>query len=172
MKKYKINILKLSIVVVVTLLSCSKVMFAQVSVTLPTITKQYKSVPEWIDVTVGSLTGQNITAFQFSLTYNKNVIFIDSAMVGPVASGGLFAFNADTANQIIKVAFATAYPLSGFGTLLKLKVHYLNKGSAKLAFDSTFKFNAGIPHALVNEGSIRLTNMALLKSDSAKVGNK
>jgi len=172
MKKFKISNLKLSILVIATLLLCNKVILAQVSVTLPTTTKQYESFPEWIDVTVGSLTGQNITAFQFTLTYNNRVIFIDSAIVGPVANGGMFAFNADTANHTVKVAYANAYPLLGDGTLVKLKVHYINKGNAKLTFNSTFKFNAGTPLANVDEGGIRIKGQTLLKSDSVKIGNK
>jgi len=132
----------------------SNIVSAQVSVNLPALTRQQGDAPEWINVTVGNLTGQNITAFQFTLFYNKNIISIDSAICGPVAAGGLFAFNADTANQQVKVAFATAYALSGSGTLLKLKVHYKNIGTSTLSLNDTFQFNAGNPPVSVEGGSI------------------
>ncbi len=134
---------------------------AQDSVSLPTFTRVQGAPPEWIDVAVSNLTGQNVSAFQFTLTYNKSVIFIDSAIAGPVASGGSLVFNADTANQQIKVAFASANAISGSGTLVQLKVHYINAGTSSLAFNGTFEFNQGTPAAIITEGSIITTPSAI-----------
>ena len=137
-----------------TFTTLPNVISTKVSVNLPTLTRQQSSAPEWINVTTGDLTGQNVSAFQFTLSYNKSVIFIDSAITGPVAAGGSFVFNADTNNQQIKVAFASSSALSGSGTLVQLKVHYVNSGTSPLVFNSTFEFNEGTPVAIVTEGSI------------------
>jgi hypothetical protein len=161
MRKSKISIVKLLIIGFAMLMLGSNDVLAQVSVNLPTITKPQGSASEWVNVTVGDLTGQNVTSFEFTLSYDKSVIFIDSAIVGPVASGGLFAFNADTANQKVKVAFASASALSGSGTLVKLKVHYVNLGASPLAFNGTFKFNAGTPAATITEGSVTIPSIAI-----------
>ena len=86
MKKSKTGIIKLFIIVIAILLICSNLLTAQISVSLPTLTEQQGSAPEWINVTAGNLTGQNVKAFQFTLTYDKSVIYIDSAICGPVAT--------------------------------------------------------------------------------------
>jgi hypothetical protein len=133
------------------------VLTQSVGVNLPTLTRSQGSAPELITVSVGNLTGQNVNAFQFTVTYNKNVIYIDSAISGSVASGGYINFNADTANQQIKVSFASSNALAGSGALVQLRVHYINAGTSPLAFNGTFKFNNGIPAASVTEGSITIT---------------
>jgi hypothetical protein len=161
MRKSKISIVKLLITGIAIFILDSNIVSAQVSVILPTLTIQQGSATEWINVTVGNLTGQNVSAFQFTLSYNKSVIYIDSAVSGPVSSGGSFVFNADTADQQIKVAFASANALSDSGTLVQLKVHFVNSGSSPLSFNGTFEFNAGTPAASVTEGSIIVTTVSL-----------
>jgi phosphodiesterase/alkaline phosphatase D-like protein len=141
-----------------TFTTLPNVVSTKVSVNLPTLIRQQGSSPEWINITVGDLTGQNVSAFQFTLSYTKSVIYIDSAITGPVAAGGSFVFNADTVNQQIKVAFASANALSGSGTLVQLKVHYINSGTSPLAFNNTFEFNEGTPVASVTEGSITVSS--------------
>jgi hypothetical protein len=157
MRKSITSINKLFVKFIAMLMLGSNLVSAQVSVNLPALTRLQGSAPEWINVTVGNLNGQNVRAFQFTLFYNKSVILIDSAVCGSMASGGLFDFNADTINQKIKVAFASVSTLTGSGTLVQLKVHYLNIGTSLLTFDSTFEFNAGTPAVNVTEGSIIVT---------------
>jgi len=159
MKKNNICIAKFLIMGIAMILLCNRIVPAQVSVSLPALTVIQGSAAEWINVTVGNLTGQNISAFQFTITYDKSVIFIDSAISGALASGGSLVFDADTASQQINVAFATSTALSGSGTLVQLKVHFVNSGTSQLAFNSTFEFNNGTPAASVTEGSIKITGL-------------
>ncbi len=162
LKKPKIHIAKLLLRGIAMLMICNVIVPAQVSVSLPTLTRVQDSAPEWINVTVGNLTGQNVSAFQFTLSYNKSVIFIDSAISGTLISGGSFDFYADTAYQQIRVSFASSNTLSGSGTIVQLKVHYINSGTSQLAFNGTFEFNNGIPAASITEGSITLNNPIVL----------
>ncbi len=132
----KISIVKLLIIGIAMLMLGSSEVLAQVGVSLPTLTRQ-QGTTEFINVTGSNFS--NATSFQFIIRYNKSVMFIDSAYVtGLTASGGFMAFNADTANQKIEVAFATDTGFSGTGAILKLKAHYLNVGTSPLTFDSVY----------------------------------
>jgi len=131
--------------------------FAQVSVTLPTVSGI--AGPGSGAITVGDLTGQKVEAFQFTITYNKSVIYITGATPGTVLGNDTtyFKMNPDTASGTIFVAWAsgTYSALKGSGNLVNLNFKFRNGGKAPLDFGSpsTFMFNAGTPAATVNPGS-------------------
>ncbi len=138
-------------------------LFAQINVTLPSITRAPGSADEYINVDVGSITSQDgITSFQFDVYYDKTVIKItDASTSGLSLTGGASpVFNADTAHGRIRVAWASAMPISGSGTLAKLKVKFISEGTTALTFikpstlQNTFIFNNGTPAANTSDGSI------------------
>lgn len=130
---------------------------AQVQVSLPDLTQ---SVPIGtiveIPVSCGDLTGLNVIAYQFSVSFNSTVLVPETpyfSTSGTLSSktGWSAAANPNVQNQLTIGAFGSA-ALSGNGILLKLifKVVSAN-GISPLDFNS-FLFNAGTPGATTENG--------------------
>jgi len=154
MRSFKIGVVKF-LTVLFAMLMLGTSTFAQVSVTLPTISGVSGSEKAGA-ITVGDLTGQNVTAFQFTINYDKDIFKItvaDAAGTLIESSAGNLYVNPDIANGTISVAWANATALSGSGTLVKLNIKFVNAGSAALSFGSTFMFNAGTPAATITDGN-------------------
>ena len=131
---------------------------AQVQVTLPDLTQ---SVPIGtiieIPVSCGDLTGLNVIAYQFSVSFNNTVLVPETPYFstdGTLSSktGWSAAANPNVQNQLTIGAFGSA-ALTGNGILLKLifKVVSAN-GTSPLNFNS-FLFNAGTPAAITENGT-------------------
>lgn len=150
---------------------------AQINVSLSTITKQSIASDEYVPIVIGNVTGQNITSFQFNIFYNKNVIYItDISSNGSEISGiSNPVFNADTANGVLRVAWASAFPLSGSGVLVNIKLTYHGYGYSDLTFSNpidllnSFRFNGGNPTAITKDGSVTIGNSQSSFAISGKV---
>ncbi|MEG8947698.1 cohesin domain-containing protein [Rosettibacter firmus] len=155
MRRIKISVVKF-LGLLVTMLMLGTSTFAQVSVTLPSVSGA-SGVEKLGAITVGDLTGKNVLSFQFTLSYNKNVVKIaEVEQAGTLVEGkGILTVNADTANGTLSVAWASGSYLSGQGTLLKLKVKFVSSGTTTLSDGGTFKFNNGNPVANVTAGSLQ-----------------
>lgn len=168
MRILKISIAKVLFLLAAMLMLNGNTLFAQVDVTLPTVYRAAGSPDDCIPITVGSLTGKNVTAFEFAVFYDKNIVYITGASVdGTIAGGSTVFFNADTANGIIRVAWASASPLADAGVLVKLNVKYRKVGTTDLTFinpadsKNTFLFNAGNPAANTNNGKICIPSISV-----------
>lgn len=165
MRNMKISVVKFLSLLVAMLMLGSFSTFAQVSVTFPNVVGTSGQTTSG-NVTVGDLTGQNVTAFQFTITYDKSVAYITGAdNAGTLSASNALTVNADTANGKISVAWASASALSGSGTLLKLNFQFRGFGSAALALNNTFMFNAGTPAATTTNGNA-LTAATLITVDN------
>lgn len=132
--------------------------FSQIPVNAPDIVQSNPvgSTVE-IPISVGNLTGSNVIAYQFTLTFDNTILtpadpfFIKVGTISQ-ASGWTVLANPNVSGQITIGAFG-ANPLAGSGVLLKLKftVNSAN-GSTPLNFQS-FLFNAGTPAAITTNGS-------------------
>ena len=153
---------------------------AQISVSLPQITRISGAADEYINLTVGQITTQdNVTAFQFRIQYDPNIISI----TGVTASGSTFngvnsdpTSNAGTANGTLKFAWASSSPISGSGTLVRIGIHYKNLGSTSLAFSDTtnFKnlFNTGTPSMTTTNGSISVVTALPTLNITSPIGGE
>ena len=131
---------------------------AQVQVSLPDLTQ---SVPIGtiieIPVSCGDLTGLNVIAYQFSVSFNNTVLVAETPYFstdGTLSSktGWSAAANPNVQNQLTIGAFGSA-ALSGNGILLKLIFKVVSaSGTSPLDFNS-FLFNAGTPTATTENGS-------------------
>ncbi|MGK9368669.1 putative Ig domain-containing protein [Melioribacter sp. Ez-97] len=155
MRSFKISVVKF-LAVAAAMLMLGTSTFAQVSVTLPNVAGS-AGIEKSGAITVGDLTGQNVLSFEFTLTYDKNVVYITGVdQAGTLVDGlGSIQVNADTANGKISVAWASGSALEGEGTLLKLNFMFRNAGTTALDFGGTFKFNAGTPAASVVAGEAK-----------------
>jgi len=154
MRSFKVSVVKI-LTIVVAMLMLGTDINAQVNVTLPNVTGTSGMVKNGA-ITVGDLTGQNVTAFQFTVTYNPAIAIITGVDVtGGKVSAADLVVNADTTTGFISVAWAKATPLSGSGTLLNLVFKFKSVGTTALNVGAplNFMFNAGTPAANVTAGT-------------------
>ncbi|MGE5314943.1 MAG: putative Ig domain-containing protein [Acidobacteriota bacterium] len=139
---------------------------AQVAVSLPNVTGQV-GVKKDVAVTVGSLAGQNVTAFQFTLTYDQTVVNIagvnTAGMIADAYKGNLLV-NTSVPGKIT-VAAAGATALTGSGALLSFSVTPLKSGNSALTL-SPFTFNEGTPAATITNGSFNIPSTSFLVPDT------
>ena len=129
---------------------------AQITVSLPDVQGVVNNSGA-IPLTVGSLTGQEVTAFQFVVTYDPSVIEITGADgAGTLSDGKLLLSNTTVSGQI-SVSGASDFDYEGQGVLVNLEVNYLNEGSSALTI-SSFMFNEGSPEASITNGSVTVTD--------------
>jgi hypothetical protein len=110
-------------------------------------------------INVSDLTQAKVSAFQFAVYYDNSIIKITGVDVaGSLIEGNIPTINADTLHGKIVVAWASANPIIGKGTLLNLKIKLLKTGLSKLTTvgekGETFIFNAGNPAAFPLPGEI------------------
>jgi|GEM_PF-2315609 len=173
MRNIKVSVVKLLFLGVAMLMLGASNVMAQVNVSLPNITRQHGAPQEEINLTVSSLNGQNVAGYTFTVTYDKNVVYLTEATnAGTLSEGGIFVQKADTANGTLKVAWANGSAISGSGTLVKIKVQYRNYGTTALDLGSSFLFNEGNPAVAVTNGSIAIPSLAVKFADTtATVGD-
>ena len=130
--------------------------FAQVSVNLPS-TQGTVNGSGLIPVNVGDLTGLEVTAFQFVISYDPSIIEITGADgAGTLSDGKLLLENTSITGQI-SVSSASDFDYEGSGVLLNLEVNYLSEGTTTLTLDS-FMFNEGTPATTLTNGSVAVTS--------------
>ena len=129
---------------------------AQISVSLPS-TQGIVNETGTIPLTVGDLTGQGVTAFQFVVTYDPSVIEITNAVGGGTLSEGKLLLSNTTVSGQISVSGASDFDYEGGGVLVNLEVTYLSEGTTSLTI-SSFMFNEGSPSASSTNGSVTVTD--------------
>lgn len=134
---------------------------ATISVALPANSSSSKGTTVLIPITVGDTTGADIFSYDFTVTFDPNVLQpADAAFdtTGTISGAAGFSItpNTGTAGQITVSAFGTQ-PLSGSGTLLNLRFNVVGTaaattGATALTFRS-FVFNEGNPAARTTDGN-------------------
>lgn len=151
MKSFKISVIKFLSVLSLMLMLGTSITLAQVSVTFPTISGAVGTT-KTADITVGDLTGQNVTSYQFALNYDNTKIKVTGITVaGTKSAVGQISYNADVTNGVLSVAWANNQALTGSGVLLKINIEFLAAGTSPLT-PSSFMFNNGVPAANLTAG--------------------
>jgi hypothetical protein len=125
---------------------------AQVGVQLPEVSGD-AGENVTIPVAIDDVTGQDVTSYEFSVSYNPDIVTIsgvsvDSATVTPDAP----EFNVPSPGEL-RVSFATAEPLQGGGTLLNIEGSLVGAGADSLTFNEFTLFDRD-----ANEVATTLTN--------------
>ena len=144
---------------------------AQVSVTIPNISVLPDSSVT-IPVNVGSLTGLNVTGFEFVISCDTNIVkFAGASASGTLSEGWSVVFN----NSVgaygpgkMKIVAANATPTSGSGALVNLLATAKNVSGSSALSVSNFLFNAGTPSATITNGSLRTNRAPTMTAVSAK----
>ena len=165
-KKYWLFILAILLLIWLPILG-----WAQVTVSLPTDVKGEVDDYAFLPITVGNLTGLNALSYEFTVTYDKNVVEITGYdKVGTLSEGMSIVVNTGVPGQV-KVAAAGTTALVGSGTLLNLKVKYVGSGSTDLTWEK-FMFNEGTPTASPVNGHITVGAIdVILPTLAGDVGN-
>ncbi len=165
-KKYWLFILAILLLIWLPILG-----WAQVTVSLPTDVKGEVDDYAFLPITVGNLTGLNALSYEFTVTYDKNVVEITGYdAVGTLSEGMSIVANTTVPGQV-KVAAAGTNALVGSGTLLNLKVKYVGSGSTDLTWEK-FMFNEGTPTASPVNGHITVGAIdVILPTLAGDVGN-
>ena len=155
--------------------SLSETLAGTVQVTLPTATKAPADNFD-VPVTVGDLSGMNVTSFDFDLLYDPTVIQPQTMQTNGVgtlsAACGTFSnvIPVSATQSRLAVSTACVNPLVGAGTLISLKftaVGLIGTNSS-LSF-SPFIFNAGVPTNMSNTGNIAIN---IATASGVSVGGK
>ena len=110
-----------------------------------------------IPLEVGNVTGQNITAFEFTVTFDPDLVNVVDPyfdLTGGLADGWTVLQTHDNQTGLINVGGFGTTALSGQGQLLCLQfLSGMQAGVSPLNFTS-FMFNEGTPAVLTTNGSL------------------
>jgi len=136
----------------------SQIAFAQLSNSIITVSNATVGQGESFEITVSTtelLSGWNVIAFQFKLSYDSTLIAYNSySIAGTLSQGGSVFVNDTKKNEISLSYMVSALPLTGVGDLIKLQFTSLsnNSGTTALAL-SNFYYN-NTPITNLNDGSV------------------
>ncbi len=141
--------------------------FAGIAVSLPTNSTASNGTTVVIPVMVGDTTNQNIFSYDFTVTFDPNVLqpaspVFDTTGTVSGAAGFTITPNTATSGQLTISGFGSQ-PLSGQGTLIFLRFNVVGTagtatGSTNLTF-TTFMFNEGVPMSMTTNGVFTVTGV-------------
>ncbi|MDP8221702.1 MAG: cohesin domain-containing protein, partial [Candidatus Stygibacter frigidus] len=122
----------------------STFLFGQFENSIITCSSAVENPGDEFNITIGTtelLESWNISAFQFELDFNPEIVTYTGFAAGEVVSGiGSLLANESTPGHVI-VAFANALPISGVGNLVTINFEAADVGSTILDVND-FKYNA------------------------------
>ena len=132
---------------------------AQVSVSLPNATVEVGTSGQ-LEVTVDDVTGENVLAYDFTVSYDPGVLAITgvdiSGTLTPTNGTWLVAGNSPAPGQFDVSAGGSA-ALSGAGVLIKLNADFTGLGSSPLTW-TAFAFNEGGVPATTTDGNVAVVS--------------
>ena len=125
--------------------------FAQIQVALPIDFYSERNIS--VPVSVGDVSGHEIWAFLFTLSYDASVFEISGVEAsGDMAEDFALVINSNTPG-VVTISGAHHEPLQGEGTLFHIQGRFVSRGITDLVFNS-FTFNEGQPLAATRNGQI------------------
>lgn len=123
---------------VITIVFFTNSTYSQVTLTLPNASG-LPNTEVTVPITVSDLTGLNITSFQFQINFDNAVIDINQVTSsGTLTAGSTPTSNATTTNKShLRVAWASATPLAGSGTLFNIRIRFKSTGTTALTYTLT-----------------------------------
>jgi hypothetical protein len=156
MREEKERIMRARMLFLIPIVSVISAM-AQVTVTLPSATGKQGDTVE-VPIVTGDVSSSNIIAFQFTVGFNRFVVTaLDVSTSGTLAGQADWTTYVNVLGDSIRVAGFGTTPLTGSGTLLRVKYRVEGSPGANtpLAF-STFIFNSGTPSTLLTNGVFKV----------------
>ena len=117
-----------------------------------------------LPVQIGDVTGLDVLAFQFTISYDSTVISIDGFETEGHLAEGFLAFASNPAGNRFTLNAARALPIEGQGILLSLVIRFWDSGTSDLVFEN-FRFGEGQPAVNTHDGRVRHTTLASRNKD-------
>jgi uncharacterized protein (TIGR03437 family) len=140
-----------------------------INVSLPQLTAAPSSSLT-VPITVGDLTGRGVIAYDFTLTFDQNVLQLqDPAFdhTGTLSSAMTIVANTATPGRLRLVAFGINN-LTGAGVLLNLKFNVIGAaGSSSPLTLQVFNFNEGDPQANRTNGAVTVIGPPIVTTSAA-----
>ncbi len=142
----------------------------QVDVSLPDTTGDYQTVIN-IPVYTSDLTGQNVTQYNFKVSFDGQILEAQDVKVSGTLSDEItWTVTPTIKKNSIEVNADGIFALSGSGVLVYLTFNVTaQSGSTALTFED-FTFNNGTPFANTHDGSFTVNEKAILNLNSAGDG--
>ena len=120
---------------------------------------QYRSYQNFtFDVNVTDITGLNVLSFDFTFTYDVDIVSAVNVNPAGITSGKSLTVNTSTPGEI-SVAFADASPLSGSGQLVEIELYAKTvtppNEIGNLSWTS-FQFNEGTPSSITTDSTLQI----------------
>ena len=132
---------------------------SNIKVTLPDNINGQRNTQILVPVTTENLSGEGVTSFVFTVTYNNSILDITGLdLAGTLVEGNAVSIDTSTPGQVI-VAYSGTSPIEGAGTLVNLVTDLNSPGSSSLSFTS-FQYNNGNPLVDLENGSISIGGLA------------
>ena len=132
---------------------------SNINVSLPDNLNGQRDTQISIPVTTESLSGDGVTSFVFTVSYDNGILdIVDLGLSGTLIDGSTATINTNTPGQVI-VAYSGTTPIEGAGTLVNLVANLKSPGTSTLSFTS-FQYNNGNPPVDLDNGSITIGGMA------------
>ena len=115
-------------------------------------------IPVYVD---SSLTGQNVTSFNFEFSFDDYYITIDSLITDRTMTDGWGSIASNlSGNERFSVAGASSGELTGTGILFYLRITSTRNGGSWLDFptDGNNYFNEGTPEVILDGGYISISS--------------
>src|SRR5690606_30782308 len=156
--RISLNIFTHALMLAALLLVGATPALAQVSVSLPSVTAA-AGESGTLDLTVGDLTGEDVIAYQFTVSFDPSVVQLTGVNSAGTLSDVLDV-QADVSDTSITVAAAGVSALSGAGTLLSFNASFVGTGQSALTI-TEFQFNEGDPAADVSDGLVTVPDVGV-----------
>lgn len=156
MKKLKLSSHRL-LAIIVFLIVVNPAASGQIQISLPVETGEVGQ-SFLLAVNTGSVSGENVTAFQFTISFDNAIINLTGIdQTGTLSSSLVCIPNTNIPGEITVGCFG-ATALSGSGTLLNLSAELLAEGTSPLEWKS-FIMNAGTPSVSTTDGKFTVTTV-------------
>lgn len=113
-----------------------------------------------------SLTGYDVMAYQFNISFNSNILTLNSIDVsGTMSEGWGMPFYNNSNPGVVTIANAGTSPLTGTGTLFILSFNCIGTGGVTVSFNgagSNNYFNEGEPPMTFDNGYISVAPVPVL----------
>jgi hypothetical protein len=140
--------------------------FAQVGVQLPEVSGDAgESIT--IPIAIDDVTGENVTSYELSVSYNPDIVSIDSVTVDDATvTPDAPQFNIPSPGEL-RVSFASAEPLQGGGTLVNVEGSLVGAGTDSLTFNefTLFDNNANEVPTTLTDGLVTSTGVGVSLPD-------
>jgi hypothetical protein len=125
-----------------------------------------------IPVTTSDLTGEDVTAYGFDMTFDSTVVQPIETVTENTISSDFNVGGSEVSDGTFRVGASNDSALEGSGTLVAIRMEVVGQGTSELSFvPGTFEFNEGSPTAATDNGTLDATGLDFTLGDPTMNGS-